>query len=1590
MGAQQSSTTLDENALPSLEDQLVAPSSMLQDWQVDTPLVPGSGRFMKTYRIRRDNRTAVLKTGWVVLTTTDDSASIMETCREELIRLRQVLRDQTHVAPFVAWCVGDDVTRGTGGQQQPLPVRPVYLLRPHFYTTLADRLATRPFLTTAEKLHLSSQLLQAVAALHQESCHHGFLTSRNVCVTATGWLVLVDLTAGMKPVALFHDDPSDFLYYYSHAAAQKNSNAGCYLAPERFTSTNSPPQQLTAAMDMFSVGCVLTEIFLNGETCLELGDLLEYRSSGTSTALQQKLQKIESSVVRAACKHMLQLDPAQRESAAAYWERWNDKKAFPRSFDILTKLLERVTVTAVSADARLAWVAETYEQVLWETVGVRDRPGQAYFARVLGVPEEHDEKVGATSNDSGTEQPFVSDTSTLLAETEALLAQLESLQIDNSDSGAPSKSSLVEPKKMPKTQQDGQLEREERSAISKSSLLIYLQLITATVRHVQRPTSKLVALQLLRRIAKYSCDDDARLQRIVPVTVSLLQDQDALVRASAVQVMTYTLSIVESFPPSDSQIFPQYIFKRVAHLISDPALVARLAFAECIAVLAETAQRFLDISHAVRLYEAVGSGGARPSDDADDNAVFGDEVHKLLDTVSRSSSRLSLAENTDADDCKSETSGLGGRTLIRSTYNAELAGLHETVSRWVVQLTTDQSNHASVSKRAVLRDLGRLCTFFGLDGVMAFILPQILAFLNERKDWELRAALFDQLPSVCYIIGRAASEEFVLPCVEIGLVDSEEQVISRALQCLAELVELGLLSRFALIGNTTIADTKMTNRSLLTTYSVLLLHPSEDIRNSAIEAFSAMCKALGPLDCQVYVIPKLAPLFRFQPLAHSLTTDHGMTRCLDHRWPREKYAVELQRVSSSVPGLPPTPGAWTSIGISSSDEVTHQLSENSQAAGGVENPEKSAGDPQVERFREYLVMLLKHTASFSSQERPQFGTLSSDLSTGIEGSLKLAQNIMFPKQNGREQKGVVPRWYETLRDEVESKHLSVSEDSAIRSVSSLGQVFGLSIMGPASGAADSVVDASDEVEGKIESSKDILRMHESKSIEGAFAGRWGSETTIDPEVVDTCLLVTKLKAMQVPPLPPQLGGEISSLRPTPVREHIPTKSWKPNTNAMVATSSPVNGHTAPVVRLAVSGDQRFFVSGSHDGTCRVWEIPRIEESPGILDSSTIYSGHSSRRATRINDIAMLEGSHSLVSGASDGSVHVWRVDSVSSTPKNPTGRSDSSKVVGTSSIRKAEPREGEVLAVSHFNSASASVITFATQKGVVHSWDLRSAQEPFALRHSASLGNLTALALGSDRNWLVTGTSSGYVALWDIRFQQPVKLWQHSRGTSISRLATSYILPPQYWGSDDPSLAARPFIFIATGSNECGMFDVLNGSCQGCFRTIEADSRTLNGNVMDPPMLEPVRISPKMDGNVLKSLHQVTLASSFPSASPINCMVGSVGTGNQSYLITGGSDSMIRYWDFAVPSKCFVVSGQSAVQPRPSYERIDFDGNRRLMLCRESVSLGLRDTNSMPRRLFHGLKKPEHYHSDSIQDLKVIDNSSLISCSRDCTVKIWR
>ena len=144
-----------------------------------------------------------------------------------------------------------------------------------------------------------------------------------------------------------------------------------------------------------------------------------------------------------------------------------------------------------------------------------------------------------------------------------------------------------------------------------NSLIIVAQLVCSCIRHVRRPQSKLLGLQLLLRFGQY-LDDEARLQRLVPYVMTILEgpDQNALVRATAVRVLRDILALVTAFPASDADIFPKYILPALEKMPKDSEEIVRIAFAESIAGIAETSRRFLEISQSEVMKKATAPAAA--------------------------------------------------------------------------------------------------------------------------------------------------------------------------------------------------------------------------------------------------------------------------------------------------------------------------------------------------------------------------------------------------------------------------------------------------------------------------------------------------------------------------------------------------------------------------------------------------------------------------------------------------------------------------------------------------------------------------------------------------------------------------------------------------------------------------------------------------------------------------------------------------------------------------------------------------------------------------------------------------------------------
>jgi phosphoinositide-3-kinase regulatory subunit 4 len=130
--------------------------------------------------------------------------------------------------------------------------------------------------------------------LKSAQIHHGDIKTENVLVTSWNWAYLTDF-ACFKPTYLPEDNPADFSFFFDTSLRRV-----CYVAPERFlTSGDTKVGTVTDAMDVFSLGCVIAELFLEGTPLFSLSQMFKYRK-GEYDPFRLYVEKIEDNEIKVA------------------------------------------------------------------------------------------------------------------------------------------------------------------------------------------------------------------------------------------------------------------------------------------------------------------------------------------------------------------------------------------------------------------------------------------------------------------------------------------------------------------------------------------------------------------------------------------------------------------------------------------------------------------------------------------------------------------------------------------------------------------------------------------------------------------------------------------------------------------------------------------------------------------------------------------------------------------------------------------------------------------------------------------------------------------------------------------------------------------------------------------------------------------------------------------------------------------------------------------------------------------------------------------------------------------------------------------
>ncbi|PHH64615.1 hypothetical protein CDD81_4226 [Ophiocordyceps australis] len=1430
--------------------------AQLQDIQYEKSI--GNARFMKSIRGRHENGVVLVK----VLVKPFAEVKLDE-YKREILKQTKALSAVPNALAFER--VIETETNG-------------YLVRQYMYSSLYDRLSTRPFLEDIEKKWLAFQLLCALRDCHARDVYHGDIKAQNVLVTSWNWLYLTDFSSCYKPVVLPDDNPGDFSYFFDTSGRRT-----CYLAPERFHGAGEscqPEAKMTWAMDIFSAGCVIAQLFLESEL-FSLAQLFKYRR-GEYDAVGDHVSLLADADVRDMIAHMIQLDPEKRYSADQYLDFWKGK-VFPAYFyTFLHQYMELITDPSSgmspmsSAQRNLGESDDRIDRVF------HDFDKISFF---LGYqPDQHPpaSPMPASRLHLGHFPLRLS----MANHEHFACAQLEPPQDDGT--------------------------------------LIFLNLIVSSIRTTARASSRVRACDILLAFAE-RLTDEAKLDRVLPYVMTLLRrDEVDIVLVSAIRTITQLLQLVRTPTPINSHVLVEYVLPRMEVALvsgSQPSNpLVRATYASCLGSLASSGQRFLEVA------STLGADGSMPLNDpeVEPGANMEANFDSLFDTAGRDLAEMleshakQLVEDADVQ---------VRRAFLTSVPELCMFFREQSNDILLTHLNTYLNDRDWTLKCAFFDTVVAIAVFIGSTSLEEFMLPLMvqaladaeefvvqaalhalaqlagLGLLSRPKIWELAdlAARFTMHPSIWI---RESAAEFLamsakyldasdVQCVlmpsikaylrvatlpdldELTILDALKAPLSRAVfeqavawatqaerglfwKPLQEAPSLSLgscpgpagrpsrdlhqdcLSKVGRNDEDNQWLEKLRNLGLKADDEVKLVALAEYIwrtsrarlRDSAVSSQGAMTsglvslKAIGITPQTVFFndAPVLDPSIKPQldPLPGPYTIAEALldaSMALDDGHGNKKRVALRQRVQSIGPGPVHSSRQPASSPIRSASRLSERLPRTSQTRGPLEaeglTPEGPGGRRGMRHQPSVLSLLDGRDKNIKSAA--ETGTSDAEAFGQVEGGFAATSpaSTGFAGRREDEERQAGPR---------QCKHSYEGRDPHIQKM--LDRMY-----------TDNFP-------------RDVVEF-------GPMVQPVGSSGKV--RVVDG-----------------SVGGE-----------------WRP-LGHLVATFAE---HKGAINRVVASPDDVFFITAGSDGAVKVWDTARLERNITQRSRQT----HRHGAGARVLSVCFVENSHCFISCGSDGSIQAVKVDTWHSSGVVKYGKL---RVVRDYELPKGE----HGVWCEHFRHDSMSVLVVATNRSRVVGLDLRTMARLFALENPVQHGTPTCLCVDRKRNWLCVGTSHGIVSLWDLRFKMRLKSWGLPGKRWIHRM------------SIHPTKGRGKWICVAGGTapGEMTVWDVERTKCREIYRISgkRDGAKTYSGCEVDGAV--------GMLASFATDVERGDAADGGVRAMAMGMALGGDGSGDvrHAYFATGGSDCKLRFWDMTHIDDSRVYSGLEPDEPQPTYSTV--------------------------------------------------------------------
>jgi WD40 repeat protein len=331
------------------------------------------------------------------------------------------------------------------------------------------------------------------------------------------------------------------------------------------------------------------------------------------------------------------------------------------------------------------------------------------------------------------------------------------------------------------------------------------------------------------------------------------------------------------------------------------------------------------------------------------------------------------------------------------------------------------------------------------------------------------------------------------------------------------------------------------------------------------------------------------------------------------------------------------------------------------------------------------------------------------------------------------------------------------------------------------------------------------------------------------------------------------------------------------------------------------------------------------------------------------------------------------------------------------------------------------ILSYATAGGSVYLYDIRIGRNVQSLSIGSERGIVTSMAqIGPS---LALGTASGYFMIHDLRFKLLSSVRYHSKSSPFFDLKVC--------NANVPDIAPGPSILSASGSDN---FEVALWNLQSLKATALLSIKDENPIVV--PYLHPeektnvpmpeYKFPPNQRSRdaILRKYLEYTNQSnnfikklvSFPpnirktfenfkSCRSVLCC------SNATWIISGGSDTIIRYWNLTNPSLSLSFGSYNPFSPAPasySYDSSDYDPLKQqfhsqllpdLLVISQNETLaemgGFSQYSSSVIKSREFQEVPTHRsirHRDDVLDMSIMPTQRgnvLVSGGRDGSIRFW-